>query len=696
MKDDSLDPRSTITETATSPLNGISGTVVAAAILAAFMSVFLMSAVDEYSASTLAPYILLWASLTFSWHAWRRLREATAEDHSLAQWAETDGDSTYHGSKNSNRKVGDLGAWEWDVTKDRLTWTDEVYKIFGIDKNLFGGKYESFQKLVHPDDRLIVSETVARSLREKTPYTIEYKVITPDGDVRIVYEQNKIYLKDGKVVRMSGTVSDVTERLKAETELRSSYGLLKTLIDTIPVPVFHKKLNGFYHDGNTAFENFFGIDRTKLDTMTVFDLDPEPIATISDNADKMLIRKGPGGTYTYESPVIDSNGGHHDVIYHKAVLTDDAGNMTGLIGTMLDITERKHMEAALRESEQRFRNIAESASDWFWESDAEHKISYLSDRCRDVLGAEVESILGKTRFELAGKEQIILDKEKWDKHRDDLNNHRPFRDFEYIYISSDGTWVDLKASGVPVFDDSGEFTGFRGTGTDITAHKRVEQALRESEERHRHFAADVAHELRTPLAVLRTHLDNIEETKEVLSLRMDVDAMTRMIAQLLAMTRLETYTPDMFMAVDLCEVCRNIAALMAPIAIKEGRSIEVTGSEIPVIINGNMESLEQAVRNLAENAIRYSARGTVITFHIMNTSEPTISVIDRGRGIDPDQREVIFERFLRADRRGGGAGLGLSIVKRTVENHHAEIEIIDTQGGGATFIMRFPVVENNS
>ena len=104
--------------------------------------------------------------------------------------------------------------------------------------------------------------------------------------------------------------------------------------------------------------------------------------------------------------------------------------------------------------------------------------------------------------------------------------------------------------------------------------------------------------------------------------------------------------------------------------------------------------MEQAVRNLAENAIRYSSRGSVISFALgQEDGVPFISVIDRGRGIAKEQREAIFERFLRADRRAGGAGLGLSIVKRTIENHKAEIDIEDTPGGGATFIIRFPKSE---
>jgi len=241
--------------------------------------------------------------------------------------------------------------------------------------------------------------------------------------------------------------------------------------------------------------------------------------------------------------------------------------------------------------------------------------------------------------------------------------------------------------------ENGVPCGLIATIVDITKRRQMETSLKENEERQQHFAADVAHELRTPLAILRTHLDNLGASDIARNLRNDVDNMSRMVTQLLAESRIENYVAsDSYMAIDLGDICRNAATLLAPVAIKENREIEVTGADLPIVIEGVQESLEQAVRNLVENAIRYSSRGSVITLNVgvnQESNAPYIRVIDRGRGIPLNQREKIFERLQRADRRGGGAGLGLSIVKRSVENHNAEISIEDTPEGGATFIINF-------
>jgi PAS domain S-box-containing protein len=632
---------------------------------------------EKVSVGGILPYVLLWIALSLAGFAYRRWQEEKAANEGVIR--------PYGALAPSG-----MGDWDWDIVSDTLVWTDEIYDIFGVIKEEYQPSYLGLLKLTHPEDRLHVEEAVSRSLRENSDYTIDHRIVTPAGDVRIVSIQGEVTFKDGHPVRMKGVVTDVTERKQTETELRDRFGLLQSLIDAIPIPVYHKDNKGVYEGCNKAFEDF--VEATKEDILgkTIHDFLPPDIADPQDSMDKALFRQG--GTQTYEKMILTKEGDAHNVIYHKAALSKADGSPGGLIGTILDISDRKRMEVALRESEQRFRNIAQSASDWFWETDKDHRFSFLSDRVKDSLGISSVKVLGKTRMEIVSREQQETDPEKWQQHFDTLNRHLPFRDFIYTFSIDGGDEHHIRINGVPVFNEDGDFKGYQGTGTDISGHMRVEEALRESEERHRDFAADVAHKLRTPLAVLRTHLDNLSDSKEVQSLRQDVDNMSRLVAQLLAATRIETFTPlDALNDVDLREVCRSVATLIAPLAIKEHRSIEVTGGKDAVLVKGNSGTLEQAVRNLVENAIRYSARGTVITLNVIDKDVPTIKVIDRGRGIALEHRDKIFARFKRSDRRGGGAGLGLSIVKRAVEGHNAKIDIEDTPEGGATFIIRFPV-----
>ena len=170
--------------------------------------------------------------------------------------------------------------------------------------------------------------------------------------------------------------------------------------------------------------------------------------------------------------------------------------------------------------------------------------------------------------------------------------------------------------------------------------------------------------------------------------------MSRMLEQLLTSAKLEGQTDILDENVDLRDICVEIGTEMGPLAIREGRMIEVRNPEKPVWLTANRFALEQAIRNLVENSIKYAARKTKII--IEATPDPAIKISDKGPGIPEDLREFVFDPFLRSDRRSGGAGLGLSIVRRAAELHNATIKISDAPGGGSVFTISFPPEAGNS
>jgi signal transduction histidine kinase len=216
---------------------------------------------------------------------------------------------------------------------------------------------------------------------------------------------------------------------------------------------------------------------------------------------------------------------------------------------------------------------------------------------------------------------------------------------------------------------------------------RLEQGFR----RQREFAADAAHELRTPLAVLRTRIETLPHTEASHALGRDVENMSRVVSQLLDATELETAVVDPASVADLHEICVEIAEFIAPLALKRGKSIELTCTDEPILVKGNAEMIRRATRNLVENALHHTPEGAAI--EIVVSPDGSISVIDNGDGVPPENRESIFKRFWRRSARAsGGAGLGLSIVKKIVEAHSGSIAVEDGAGGGARFIMRFPLL----
>ncbi len=207
----------------------------------------------------------------------------------------------------------------------------------------------------------------------------------------------------------------------------------------------------------------------------------------------------------------------------------------------------------------------------------------------------------------------------------------------------------------------------------------------------RDFLADAAHELRTPLAILAAHLESLGDSASLTPLRADVDRMTRLVGQMTIVAQLEALTIQPDDKADLSAISLELAALLAPYAISHRRNIAVNGAEVSILVRGNPDAIYQALRNLVENALRYTAEGTEVELTL--DAQGRVTVSDRGPGIPPADRQKLFNRFWRADRSStGNSGLGLAIAQRIAALHHGSLEIDDNPGGGARFTLQIPLM----
>jgi signal transduction histidine kinase len=207
----------------------------------------------------------------------------------------------------------------------------------------------------------------------------------------------------------------------------------------------------------------------------------------------------------------------------------------------------------------------------------------------------------------------------------------------------------------------------------------------------REFTADAAHELRTPLTILRSRVDTLADRGTSKALHKDIEGMARIVNQLLDIAELETLSIDPLEKADLHAICAEVAEFAAPLALAQGKNIALSESDAAVWVNGNPEMLSRAIRNLVENAINYSPPGTTVAIVVEDSD--MVRVLDEGPGIMEDERELIFQRFWRRDRRRTeGAGLGLSIVQRIADTHAATISVENRPTGGATFSLRFACI----
>ena len=222
----------------------------------------------------------------------------------------------------------------------------------------------------------------------------------------------------------------------------------------------------------------------------------------------------------------------------------------------------------------------------------------------------------------------------------------------------------------------------------VTAVNQAFDRLEDGFRVQRQFTADAAHQLRTPLAILRTRIETLGARDGTQELHADIEGMSRIVSQLLEIAELDTLVLDPSETADLRAVCAEVVGSIAPYALARQRDIALKGTGSCVRIRGNAEMLQRAIFNLAENAIKYTAPDTSVDVEVRD--DGSVRVRDCGPGIPAEEHGLIFQRFWRGDRRrADGAGLGLSIVRAVVEDHAATVAVESLPAGGVQFTLRF-------
>ena len=196
-----------------------------------------------------------------------------------------------------------------------------------------------------------------------------------------------------------------------------------------------------------------------------------------------LITSGTTKVMRFENEVLTQSGERIYVRWNDTLVRDEQGNVVAILSSGIDLTEQKRAQDALRTSAAQLQDFNDASSDWLWEMGADLKISYVSPSLSRIIGIPTERLLGKTRQDIVRLDEMAPEQRaKWQAHLADIQQHQPFRDFEYPYTKADGSIIHVRISGKPIFDDTGRFTGYRGTGCDITREIEAQQRASRAQE----------------------------------------------------------------------------------------------------------------------------------------------------------------------------------------------------------------------
>ena len=377
-----------------------------------------------------------------------------------------------------------------------------------------------------------------------------------------------------------------------------------------------------------------------------------------------------------------------------------------------ELSQRVTSEAAIQHNEERFRDFAESASDWFWETDTEHRFTHISDRIRDS-GFDPTLALGKRREELATP--AVIDSPRWTAYRAAIEAHRPFRDFIYVGLDTAKKERYLSVSGKPVFDDTGKFGGYRGCARDVTAQIVAETQLRDAkttaEAANRsksEFLANMSHELRTPLNAVIGFAELLaKETfgpvgapqyrEYAHDIATSGENLLAIINDILDMSKIEAGQIDLHDdIVDMAHVIASCRRLIVNRADAAGVTIDYQTPENLRPVRADGVRIKQILLNLLSNAVKFTpAKGHIdVSARENRAGDLEITVADTGFGMTQEQIAVALQPFRQVDnsltRRQDGTGLGLPLVKSFTEMHGGSLKIRSTPGRGTTVIVTLP------
>src|SRR5882672_4743356 len=615
-------------------------------------------------------------------------------------------------------------SWAWDVRRREWAYRSPgMYGLFVLDPEQGDVPLQAFRDRIHPEDSRPNVEAAARAVREKADFEVDFRIVLPNGSIKHIHSVgHPVVGSDGDVIELIGTHVDVTEQhaakealQKAFDEIKKSEDRLRLVIDTIPTLVWRARADGVPDFLNQPALDYTGLSLDQAETGW-------PRAFHPDDKKGMLqkwsaIRES-GVRGALEARLRRFDGEYRWFLFQAEPLRDELGNIVKWYGSSTDIEDRKRAEEALRESEQRFRDYAETASDWFWETGPDHRVTRVSDPLNAV-GIAPSRVTGVARWDIAT--DVGSEPEKWQRHRAMHDAHQPFRDFVYSTVSESGSPVYVRSSGKPFFDGSGNFLGYRGTGTDITATIRAdhaEQALHKAQAELAHvtrvttlgeLTVSIAHEVNQPLAAI---IANAEACLRWLRRGTpDLDAACRSVESIIddgirasevirRVRALAKKTSPEKMPLDVSDVVRETIPLVQRELINHQILLRMELVPALPLVLGDRVQLQQVIINLVMNGIEAMQsvtdrpRELVIRSRQDEKQQVLVSVTDCGVGISAEDADRLFNPFFTT--KSGGMGMGLSICRSIVEAHGSRLWATANVPHGATFQFTLPVSANTA
>jgi PAS domain S-box-containing protein len=584
-----------------------------------------------------------------------------------------------------------VGSWSWEVQSGVLIWSDELFDIFGEDRETFTPSYESYLEHVHPEDREATAQAIADCLKDNRPFSYRRRIVRPDGEIRVIDSHGSVSADEhGKPLRLFGACQDVTASVRAEEGRRLAEQKYQDIFENAGEGIFQSTPDGRYLAANPALARMHGFSSPEELIRERTDISRDAYADPERREEFKRVLEAKGSVDDFEFELCRADGQTIWVSINARAVRDEQGAIQYYEGMAQDITEKKQSQEAVRQSEERYRELFENSRDAIYVHDLGGRYVSVNPAAERLSGYDREEILGKHYSNFISPAYLRDARENFCRKLDVPVETT----YEAKIVCKDGSFKPVEVSSRMIYRD-GEPVAVQGTVRDITERKHAQQALQiyarrlmqAQEVERENIARELHDEIGQVLTAVNMNLEWIRRsgaTKPAAVVR--VEESMEIVAEALKRVRelsLEL-RPSLLDDLGLAAALRWYTARYSA---RTGISARVIG-DVPKSA-GLARSIETACFRIAQEALTNTARhARAIRASI--TLEPEddqleLTISDDGVGFEA-------EKFLNGN--GISLALGLRGMQERALAVHGRINIKSEIGVGTKVTLLVPMRAN--